>query len=83
MGADAKAVLVHNDTGLVVLHGVLIPGSYKEFGLGPGARVKRGQPLGRIGTYPAGTSMLHLETYAPAPRTTRRGTKASRRRRRS
>ena|SRR5690606_12977949 len=65
MGADAKAVLVQNDTGLVVLYGALIPGSYKEFGLGPGARVKRGQPLGRIGTYPAGTSMLHLETYAP------------------
>lgn len=64
MGADAKAVLVQNDSGLVVLYGALIPGSYKEFGLGPGSRVKRGQPLGRIGTYPAGTSMLHLETYA-------------------
>lgn len=63
-GPDAKAVLVANDSGLVVLYGALIPGSYKEFGLGPGSRVKRGQPLGRIGTYPAGSSMLHLETYA-------------------
>lgn len=64
MGADAKAVLIQHDSGLVVLYGALIPGSYKEFGLGPGSRVKRGDPLGRIGTYPAGTSMLHLETYA-------------------
>ena len=62
-GPDAKAVLIQHDSGLVVLYGALIPGSYKEFGLGPGARVRRGDPLGRIGTYPAGSSMLHLETY--------------------
>lgn len=64
MGPDAKAVLIQGDSGLVVLYGALIPGSYKEFGLGPGARVTRGQPIGRVGTYPAGSSMLHLETYA-------------------
>lgn len=64
MGADAKAVLIQHDSGLVVLYGALIPESSKEFGLGPASRVKRGDPLGRIGTYPAGTSMLHLETYA-------------------
>lgn len=64
MGPDAKAVLVQHDSGLVVLYGALIPGSYKEFGLGLGSRVKRGDPIGRVGTYPAGTSMLHLETYA-------------------
>jgi murein DD-endopeptidase MepM/ murein hydrolase activator NlpD len=62
-GPAAKALLLQTDRGPVVLYGAVAPGSWSEFGVGPGIRVQTGQPLGRIGRYPKGSSMLHFELY--------------------
>lgn len=62
-GARAKAILMETDSGVVILFGAVAPNSWKEFGLAKGSRVKRGQGVARIGVYPAGSTMLHLEMY--------------------
>lgn len=63
-GPSAKALLLQTDSGPVALYGALAPGSWSEFGVSKGSRVKQGQVIGRIGMYPAGSSMLHFELYA-------------------
>jgi hypothetical protein len=59
-----RAIFMVTDSGLFLVLGGIIAGSHKEFSQTPGARVKRGDKLGRIvGSY----GMLHFETYAATP----------------
>jgi hypothetical protein len=59
-----RAIFLRTDSDLFLVLGGVIAGSHKEFGRSPGARVKRGDELGRIvGNY----GMLHFETYAATP----------------
>ena len=62
-GPDAKSLLLETDSGVVVNYGAVAPGSWKEFGVGKGTRVTAGQPIARVGRYPGGSAMLHLELY--------------------
>lgn len=56
-----KALLLQLDTGPVLVYGALIPDSWRAYGVSVGSRVRRGQPLGQVGTYPNGDTMLHFE----------------------
>lgn len=58
-----KALLVQNDSGLVVLYGEIKDDSWSEFGLKKGSLVKKGQKIARVGLNSSGGSMLHFETY--------------------
>lgn len=62
-GAQAKALLLETNSGVVVNYGAVAPDSWEEFGVDVGSQVKAGQPIARIGKYPAGSSMLHFELY--------------------
>ena len=62
-GPNAKAIVIALDDGPVVVYGAIKPGSMAEFGVQVGSVVKAGQPVCRIGRYPGGSTMLHLETY--------------------
>lgn len=59
------AMLLQLDSGPVVLLGETKMGGAGEFGVGLGTRVRRGQPLTRVGVTNAGSHMLHVEMYAP------------------
>lgn len=59
----AYAIIVQCNTGLVINYGEVKRNSWKEFGVREGSKVKRGQPIARIGTMSGGSSMLHFETY--------------------
>lgn len=72
------AVYLRTDSGLLVNLGELEMGSWLKYGIRTGTndlRVARGTPVGRVGrskekprqdgTVPAGTHMLHVETYKP------------------
>lgn len=62
------AVYVRNDSGDIVNYGEVFKNSWKEFGLDSGTdtgqRVKKGQPIARVGVMGTDTSMLHLETIS-------------------
>jgi hypothetical protein len=59
-----RAIFLRTDSNLFLVLGGIIAGSHKEFGQTVGARVKRGDKLGRIvGSY----GMLHFETYVATP----------------
>jgi len=59
-----RAIFLRTDSDLFLVLGGIVAGSHKEFGLTTGARVRRGEKLGRIvGSY----GMLHFETYAATP----------------
>lgn len=65
LGSDA--ILVAHD-GFVALYGEVTPGSWKEFGVGVGSKVRAGDRIARIacmiGTPQSCSShMLHFETY--------------------
>lgn len=60
---DSYAVLVCTDTGITIVYGEVKKDSWKEFGLSKGSRVKRGDPIARIGVMSGGSTMLHFETY--------------------
>lgn len=62
-GAGAKSLLLETNSGVVVNYGAVAPDSWEEFGVDVGSQVKAGQPIARIGKYPAGSSMLHFELY--------------------
>jgi murein DD-endopeptidase MepM/ murein hydrolase activator NlpD len=64
-GENAKALLFETDSGLVVLYGAVLPGSTAH----RGARISEGKPLAKVGVYPGGSSMLHMELYRPGTRT--------------
>lgn len=61
------AVYVLHDSGIVVNYGELKMSSWRDFGIETGIetgqRVKKGQPLGRVGTASDGSHMLHVETF--------------------
>lgn len=57
------ALLIQTDTGLVTLYGEIKDKSWKELGLEIGDHVDKGQPIALVGVTPAGSSMLHFETY--------------------
>lgn len=59
----AYAMIVQCDTGLVINYAEVENGSWKKFGVGEGSRIRKGQPIARIGTMSGGSSMLHFETY--------------------
>ncbi len=60
---DAYAMIVQCNTGLVINYGEVARNSWKEFGVSEGSKIKKGQPIARIGTMSGGSSMLHFETY--------------------
>ena len=66
LGTDA--MLIELDSGITVLLGEVERGGAKEFGLKTGSRVRRGEPVTRVGLSNVGSHMLHLETYACCPR---------------
>lgn len=56
----SKAAFLRTGTNLFLVLGGFKAGSHKEFGVATAAKVKKGQPLGRVlGSY----GMIHLETY--------------------
>lgn len=65
------AVLVGDELG-ATLYGALEPEGLEALGLRRGDRVEAGQPIGKVGRYPRGTSMLHIEGYAPGTTKRRR-----------
>ena len=59
-GSGTRGLWVdHPDAGITVMYGAVKPGSYK----GVGTKVKAGEKIATIGTYPKGSTMLHLEIY--------------------
>lgn len=71
-GAHAHALLLETTSGLVINLGEVEPGSWSEFGVGPGSAVFQGQAVARVGVNPGGSEMLHVETYVPGTRRTAR-----------
>lgn len=61
VGAMAKSVTVQLDTGPQIVFGALHPDHLPT----RGARLERGELVGRIGRYPNGGTMLHFELWAP------------------
>lgn len=59
------SLFVQCNSGLVINYGEVAKNSWKEFGLDEGSRVRRGQPISRIGQLSGGSHMLHFETYMP------------------
>lgn len=59
------ALFVQCDSGLVINYGEVKKNSWKEFGLSKGSRVRRGQPIARVGLMSGGSHMCHFETYMP------------------
>lgn len=57
----SKALLLQLDNGPVIVYGGLAPNSWAEVGVGIGTRVTPGQPVGKVGYYPNGSTMLHIE----------------------
>lgn len=68
----AWAMIVQCDSGLVINYAEVERNSWKQFGLGKGSKVKRGQPIAKIGTMSGGSSMLHFETYMPPTKSNKR-----------
>lgn len=66
-GPFSAAVIVGDEQG-AILYGALHPGSWTTYGLGRGTAVKAGDPIGTIGRYPDGSSMLHISAHAPGTR---------------
>lgn len=70
--SGTDAVLVEHD-GMVALYGEVESGSWKQFGVQVGKRVRRGEPLARVGCMQESdgdctSHMLHFEAYAPGTR---------------
>jgi len=60
-GPLAKAITVELDRGPVLIFGAMDP----EHLPAKGAKLLRGELVGRTGVYPKGQSMLHFELWAP------------------
>lgn len=56
---EARAMVLHTHTGLLLLLGGFVPGSHRRLGVRDGALVRKGDPLGRIGPFGA----LHFEVH--------------------
>lgn len=59
------ALFLQCKSGLIINYGEVKKDSWKEFGLSKGSRVKKGQPIARVGLMSGGSHMLHFETYVP------------------
>ena len=70
--AGTYALFVQCKSGLVINYGEVERNSWKEFGLGKGSKVKKGQPIARVGLMDGGSSMLHFETYMRPTKTNKR-----------
>lgn len=57
-----RAVVIRADAGRTILLGGIRPGT----GLAAGTRVTASQPVGEVGTYPLGDSMLHVQLWDQA-----------------
>jgi murein DD-endopeptidase MepM/ murein hydrolase activator NlpD len=65
-GGDTARILVASDAdGKVINYAAVGRDSWNEFHIRAGSHVERGQFLARVGRYPKGSTMLHLEVYAP------------------
>lgn len=59
-GPGTKGLLVYSPaTDVTLLYGAVAPGSVPLVG----AKVRRGEQIGTVGVYPAGSTMLHLEIW--------------------
>jgi hypothetical protein len=67
-GPQAIALLMQTDSGVVILFGEVLPGSWKEFGHSIGSTVEAGEPIARVGVNPGGSQMLHYEMYTEGTR---------------
>ena len=63
VAGNTARMLVESYTGPVVNYAAIGIDSWEEFGLKEGDRVTKGQVIARIGRYPSGGEMLHLEMY--------------------
>ena len=61
--AGTRAVLIALDSGPVILLGETNPGGLREFDLTVGSRVRKGQPVTRVGQSSTGSHMLQVEMY--------------------
>jgi len=59
------ALYLLTDGGVIVNYGEIERGSWRDFDVAAGTRVKAGDELGRVGVSDDGSHMLHVETYAP------------------
>ena len=64
---DTKAMYIWTDTGLTINLGEIEQGSQQEFGATVGARVEKGQPVARVGSFDMahdiGYNMIHFEIF--------------------
>lgn len=74
---NTARILIEGDTGPVVNYAAVGIDSWEPFGLKRGDRVQKGQPIARVGRYPDGGQMLHLETYRHGTRDNLRWMKGS------
>ena len=58
-GPGTRGVLVQTYGGPMLVYGALDPVGLPQVG----TVLQRGEPIGRIGVYPGGSTMLHFETY--------------------
>lgn len=58
----SQALLLQLDGGPVIVYGGMQPDSWRELGIDVGSRVELGQPVSRVGFYPNGSTMAHLES---------------------
>lgn len=65
---NTAQLMVQNDDGRVVNYAAVGKDSWLEFGINKGSRVEKGEPIARVGRYPGGGTMLHLETYTEGTR---------------
>lgn len=59
--SNTYALEVEHDSGIVVRYGEILQSLPR--GIGPGARVSRGQVIAYVGMLSSGSSMLHFELY--------------------
>ena len=57
------ALFVQCKSGLVINYSEVKNNSWREFGLGIGSFVRKGQPIARVGKMSGGSQMCHFETY--------------------
>lgn len=64
-GGNTARMLVQGASGLVLNYAAIGIDSWLEFGHREGHSVAKGEALARVGRYPRGGTMLHLEAYRP------------------
>ena len=59
---DTARILIEGKSG-VINYAAISKKSWEPFGIKEGSHVRAGQTIARIGKYPGGSKMLHLELY--------------------